>query len=94
MYGHLGLPRMWVPTSLTGRRNRPTSDATPSEPSAIGFGWAIALVTTTMVVGAALITTAPFTVIVPVAAVLGSGLIAGVLVEAGDRWLARRRSNP
>jgi hypothetical protein len=64
----------------------------PGEPRAIQFGWAIALATTTMVVGAALMTTTAFTVIVPVVTVLGSGLIAGVLVEAGDQWLTRRRS--
>ena len=47
--------------------------------------------TTTVAVGAALIATAPPTVTVSLAAVLGSGIISSVLVVTGDRWLALRR---
>lgn len=56
MYGHLGLPGAWVPTSRTGRPDRSTSNATSSAPLAIGFGWAIGIATTAMVVGAAVLT--------------------------------------
>jgi hypothetical protein len=93
MNGHLAPNRMWVPTASVSRiGGRPTSHATPSESSAIEFVSAIALVTTGMVTGAALITAVPPTVAVPVATVLGSGLIATVLVAAGDGWLARSRT--
>jgi hypothetical protein len=91
MYGQLGLPRTWVPTGLTRKREPLLSGASPRKPGAIGFGWAVALATTTMVVGASLIATVPFAVMA-LATVVGSGLIAGVLVEAGDQWLAARRS--
>ena len=64
---------------------------TSHQSSAIGFVSAIALVTTAMVTGAALITAAPPTVTVPLAAVLGSGIFASVLVVAADRSLALGR---
>ena len=92
MYSHLGLNRISVPpASKTGSDGRPASHSTPRESSAVGSVSAIALVTTTMVIGAALITATPHTVTVPIATVLASGLIASALVAAGDRWLAFRR---
>ena len=57
MYGHLGLPGIWVPTNLTAKRDRPTSRAASKAPAPVGFGWAIALTTATMVIGAAVLTT-------------------------------------
>jgi len=84
---------MWMPSVSVSRIGGPlTSHPAPSESSAIGFPTAIGLTTTMMIVGAALMTTVPFTVMLPLATVLSSGLIAGVLVSAGERWLAGRRS--
>lgn len=91
MYGHLGLKRITVPVSLTGGRRHSTSRATASESSAIGFGSAIVFATTTMLVGAAVITAAPLTVTVPLATVLGSGLLASALVAATRRRRTLRR---
>jgi hypothetical protein len=56
MYGHLGLPGIWVPTNRTEKRDRLTGDALSKVPALIGFGWAIALTTTALVAGAAVLT--------------------------------------
>ena len=91
MYGHLGLPQIGLPSSLTGRHNRHTRDATPSKPLAIGFGWAIGSAITAMVMGATVLTAAPHTVTVPIATVLGFGMITSTIVAVGDQWRAIRR---
>jgi hypothetical protein len=91
MYRHLGLQRITVPARLTGGRRHPASPATPNESSAIGFGSAIGLATTTMLVGTAVITAAPVTVTVPLATVLGFGLLASALVAARSRRRTLRR---
>ena len=91
MYRHLGLHRMPVSARLTSSGRHPTSHTTPEDTSAVGFASAVVLTTNTMVMGFALMLTAPHTVIVPIATVLGSGLIASALVAAGDRWLTLRR---
>lgn len=91
MYRHLGLHRMPVPAGPTSSGGKSTTHGFPEETSAIGFASAVVLTVNTMVMGAALIVTAPLTVTVPIATVLVSGLIASVLVRAGDRWLTHRR---
>ena len=90
MYRHLGLHRIPMPASPTGRGGSSTSHATPAESSAIGFASAVVLTVNTMVMGAALIVTAPLTVTVPIATALVSGLIASTVVVTGTRWLASR----
>ena len=73
--------RMAVPSAGVSRiGGRPTTSHA-RYPSAIGFVSAITLVTVTTVMGAALIVTAPLTVMVPIFTVLGAGLIASGLVS-------------
>ena len=92
MTRHLSLNGMAVPSASVSRiGGRPMSQ--PGHPSAIGFGSAIGVVTTTTVVGAALITLAPVTVLVPIVAVLGTGLIASALVALRVRTLRVGRRN-
>ena len=91
MNTHSSLSTMAVPSAGVSRiGGRPMSH--PGHPSAIGFGSAIGVVTTTTVVGAALITMAPATVLVPIVTLLGAGLITSALVALGVRtlWVGRR----
>ena len=86
MTRHLSANPVRVPTAAVASiGGRLTSHPLPNAPFSLGLGWAIGLVTTVLVAGAALATATPPAVTVPLATVLGSGLIAGVLV-------AKRRS--
>jgi hypothetical protein len=67
------------------------SDTLPSESPAIESGWAIGLLITSMVAGAALLTATPQTVTIPIATVLGLGAVASAVVAAGRRWSATFR---
>ena len=83
MYRHLGLDRVTVPARLTGWRERPTSHS--ATPSAIGFGSAIGLATVTVAAGAAVLTAAPPTVTIPLAMVLGFGVMVTALLAPVHR---------
>lgn len=85
MYGHLGLPRVWVPTSVTGKHERSTTHETSTSPSAIGSGSAVAVATTTVAIGAALLAAPPHTATALLAMVFGFGLMVSALVMPVDR---------
>ena len=96
MNSHVTRRWMAVPSASVSRiGGRPTSHAAPRESSALGFVGAVALVTTAMVTGAALLTLVPLTVTVPLATVLGAGLVASVVAATVGQWLAlrQRRTN-
>lgn len=93
MYRHLGLHWFPGPTSLTGRRARPTPHRTLAGTQAISSGTAIGLATSTLFVGAAVLSAVPLTVTVPLATVLGLGMIVGAVVAGGTRRRAIRRAD-
>lgn len=93
MSRYVALHRMSFPLPNSTRRAGGSSRrATRPEGSAIEFVATLVFIASAIVVGLALIMTAPQTVTVPIATVLVFGFIASALVPAADRWLARRRA--
>lgn len=64
---------------------------TAREPSALSFVVKVILAALGIAMAATVIVTAPRSVTIPLAVALGTGLVAGGLIKAADRFLERRR---
>jgi small-conductance mechanosensitive channel len=91
MTAHLEPNRMPVPPPSVVRNGRaPARGRAVHAPSARAFVAKIMFSAFVIVMAATLMATAPRTVTIPVAIVLGTGLVASTLTVTGDQWLARQ----